>query len=108
MGSAQRWPSVFLTVLLSSTACPGGLLVEEGHRELGTGLFPPKFCGAAAGLGELLVPSLWAESPLFLVVVGGLNPPEGCSPVCCGYSVRTDAPNPCLQPQQYQIWGNSP
>lgn len=50
LGSVQCRHFV-LTLLLSPQACPGGLLMEEEHQELGTGGLPLKFSGAAAGLG---------------------------------------------------------
>ena len=50
LGSVQCRHFV-LTLLLSPQACPGGLLMEEEHQELGTGGLPLKFSGAAARLG---------------------------------------------------------
>ena len=56
MGSARggHLPShcASFDLLLSSKAWPGSPLVEEDHRELGMGLFPPGHRMPAAGLGN--------------------------------------------------------
>ena len=56
VGSARGGPlpshRTSFDLLLSSKAWPGAPLVEEDHRELGMGLFPPGHCVPAAGLGN--------------------------------------------------------
>lgn len=88
-GLCPALTSFFLTMLLRSSACPGGLLVgwwpgNKKHWELGACLFSPKFYVAAAGPRE-------PEAPFVLVRVSELSPPEACLPVCYEYPVRIDA-----------------